>query len=329
MKNVLLVDDEAMTRIGLKTCVHWESLNIKNVFEASNGLEALEVMDKNNIDILITDIKMSVMDGFALLESIKNRNNPPKVIIMSCYNDYETMHQAILYGVKDFLFKPKMYPSDIENSIRNLFDYSTSSTSLNQLLIKITDPECEDYFSDFITLMEKSDDAKNIIKAVNCLIIRLMELDTSSHPTSHSLCNVLFKKLYELKKAHSKEECLAILKEISQQQISSNKDRFIRQAQRFIDENISNPNLSQELVAEHIGLSPSYFCRLFKNELNIGYANYVIKKRIDLANQLLTSTNMKISEISAAVGYSNEQYFSRLYKEYTGHNMKHHKLIHS
>ena len=56
--------------------------------------------------------------------------------------------------------------------------------------------------------------------------------------------------------------------------------------------------------------------------MGISYSNYIIKKRIELAEQLYRTTDMKVYEIAGKVGYTNEKYFARLYKEQTGHSMK-------
>lgn len=324
MRTILLVDDEAIVRIGVKTCVDWESLGVWQVLEASNGAEALEIIRTRQVDLVITDIKMSVMDGFAMLEALKENKDAPKIIIMSCYNDYETMHQAILYGVKDFLFKPKMLPADIEKSVQTLFAEPEHDIPIPQELIdRLTCSNYLESFSTFLTLLRTTEAGPGeIVKYVNQLLIRLMELDTPEHGALHAFCSLLFHKLYELKKAESRQECLALLDSLCQSQEASTVKEKLSKALAFIDLNLSNANLSQEMVAEYVNLSSSYFCRLFKNEMQMGYSSYIVKRRIELAEHLLSSTNMRISEIAQAVGYTNEQYFSRLYKEYTGHTMK-------
>lgn len=103
---------------------------------------------------------------------------------------------------------------------------------------------------------------------------------------------------------------------------SGKKRDVLSGALQFIDSHLADPDLCQDMVAEYTGLSVSYFCRLFKNEMGISYSNYIIKKRIELAEQLYRTTDMKVYEIAGKVGYTNEKYFARLYKEQTGHSMK-------
>lgn len=324
MKSILLVDDEAMVRIGVKTCVNWEKLNIGQIYEASNGQEALRIIQTYPVDIIITDIKMSVMDGFAMLEELKKQALYPKVIIMSCYNDYDTMHQAIIHGVKDFLFKPKMYPSDIEQAILNL-ESENSISALSDTAAKfsrITPDNFLEYFAEILDTVNITECSfKDVLRLVSDFTIHLMELDTPNQPSLHIFCSLLFQKLYELKKAKDKNECLEILNSLQQFPKNSMKEK-LSEALAYIDHHLADINLNQEAVASHVGLSTSYFCRLFKSEMGKGYSRYIVEKRIEMADLLLSSTDMKTNEIAQAVGYTNEHYFARLYKEYTGHSMR-------
>ena len=122
MYNLLIVDDESMVRLGMKSCVDWERLQVDNVYEASNGEEGLQAVQDHKIDVVITDLKMSVMDGFSFLEKLQELEPAPQAIVMSCYNDYENMRQALKLHVKDFLFKPRMYPRDIEEAVAKVLD---------------------------------------------------------------------------------------------------------------------------------------------------------------------------------------------------------------
>lgn len=78
MYNLLIVDDESMVRLGMKSCVDWERLQVDNVYEASNGEEGLQAVQDHKIDVVITDLKMSVMDGFSFWKSCRNWSPHPR-----------------------------------------------------------------------------------------------------------------------------------------------------------------------------------------------------------------------------------------------------------
>ena len=71
-----------------------------------NGLEASELIISQNPDIIITDIKMPVMDGIALIKELKENNIDKKVIVISGYDDYNYLRQALTYGSVDYICKP-------------------------------------------------------------------------------------------------------------------------------------------------------------------------------------------------------------------------------
>jgi two-component system response regulator YesN len=77
-------------------------------------------------------------------------------------------------------------------------------------------------------------------------------------------------------------------------------------------------NISLSDVADNINLSKNYLCDLFKKELGVTFINYVTNLRIEKAKEYLVSTDMKMYEVSDAVGYSDYAYFSQIFKKHTG-----------
>jgi len=77
-------------------------------------------------------------------------------------------------------------------------------------------------------------------------------------------------------------------------------------------------SLSQADVAEACSISTAYLSRLFKEEMQVGFQDFLTQVRIENAEKLLRETNLSIREIAAAVGYPDEKYFSKLYRKTTG-----------
>lgn len=71
-----------------------------------NGRDALREMEKSPVDVVVTDIKMPVMDGLQLIRELKEKYATVKVVILSGYNDFEYAKEALIYQVKDYLLKP-------------------------------------------------------------------------------------------------------------------------------------------------------------------------------------------------------------------------------
>nr|MCR4777719.1 response regulator [Lachnospiraceae bacterium] len=86
---VIIVDDERNIREGIERLIDWESLGCHVAASFSNGALALDYLRKNDIDIVITDIKMPVMDGLEMARILSEEKNMAKVIILTAYSDFE------------------------------------------------------------------------------------------------------------------------------------------------------------------------------------------------------------------------------------------------
>lgn len=104
---VLLVDDEPFILQGLTVLVDWEKEGFEIVKTAANGMEALEYLLEHKVDLIIADIKMPVMTGLELLQTIREKKiSDAYFIILSGYNDFLYAQQAIHYACMDYILKP-------------------------------------------------------------------------------------------------------------------------------------------------------------------------------------------------------------------------------
>lgn len=92
----------------------------------------------------------------------------------------------------------------------------------------------------------------------------------------------------------------------------------IFQAKEFIDNNFSDPDLLLENVAAQVNLSPSHFSVVFSREIGESFKDYLTRIRIERAQELLRTTNLKCSEIAYQSGYKDPHYFSYVFKKNTG-----------
>jgi len=117
---VMIVDDEPIIRFGLSSCVNWDQEGLSLVREAANGEAALSIIRDQAIDILITDIRMPLMDGLELTRQVKDLLPNVKVILISSYSDFEFAREAVKLGVVvDYLLKPTMEPIDLIRILQN------------------------------------------------------------------------------------------------------------------------------------------------------------------------------------------------------------------
>ncbi len=97
---------EEEIRLGLKNYFPWNQLGFEVTHDCENGEEALLFIKKNNIDIILTDIRMPIMTGVELAREVSNQNKSIKIIFLSGYRDFEYAKEALKYGVIDYIVKP-------------------------------------------------------------------------------------------------------------------------------------------------------------------------------------------------------------------------------
>ncbi|NDI35089.1 response regulator transcription factor [Chengkuizengella sediminis] len=106
MYTVMIVDDEMYVRKGLRNLIDWESNGYIVIDEAEDGEDALSLIQEINPDLVITDIRMPVIDGLQLIHKVKELKMETNFIIISGYNDFDYAKQAVRYDVHDYILKP-------------------------------------------------------------------------------------------------------------------------------------------------------------------------------------------------------------------------------
>lgn len=103
---LLIVDDEAQIRSGLRSIIPWENYSVSVIGTAASGAEALDKIRYYEPDIVITDIQMPGMSGLELVRRAKKEQFDCSFVILSGYDEFEYARTAIKYGVKEYLLKP-------------------------------------------------------------------------------------------------------------------------------------------------------------------------------------------------------------------------------
>lgn len=116
MLNLLVVEDQEIIRKLIVHKVYNTGVQLGSLLEAENGLQALKIITSNNIDIVITDIRMPQIDGLELIEHATRINLRIKFIIISGYNDFEYAMRALHCNVCDYITKP-INPNQLQNTI--------------------------------------------------------------------------------------------------------------------------------------------------------------------------------------------------------------------
>ena len=493
MYRVLLVDDDTINRVAIAGMIEWETLGFQIVGVASDGKRALEIYESHEIDVLITDMKMPIMDGLELIENVRAKDDKICIIALSSYSDFDLVRRAFKSEIEDYILKSELTPENlqeyilkIKEKLDNQSEQSTETLFMKRaklntnhtgteghyyIAIQVCDYEyihkrfegenqkislrikevlgqiskinekcsiidCRRSITVFCYTTKKL--SENVVYGV-CKQIRqvvknflnmdvqigvsewsAMKFDEDSYLVEQSIQRLTLSYIFgshyifiknkmetfdlDIVINHQEEyqgvinslrtfnnellfieqtkllndkvfedveqlklKCLELiyyeglmLLEIGDsiwnvwrerinffekvQRLSGNSsvvmwianyNRWVldymrnkyenetqtgdmNMAKHYIEDNYVDPNLSLSVVASVAGLNEKYFSSKFKKEMGSTFIEYLTNVRMEAAKNLLRKTNMKLAEISEAVGYNNVEHFVRVFKKRTG-----------
>ena len=136
MFKILVVEDDKNLRKLIVTCLEKASYR---EFETRNGEEALDLMDKEYVDLIVTDIMMPEMDGYELIKSLREANYNTPILIITAKEDIEDKRQGFNLGADDYMVKP----INIDELILRVKSLLRRSNQANERKIKIGEVELD------------------------------------------------------------------------------------------------------------------------------------------------------------------------------------------
>ena len=133
---VLLADDEAAIRNGLQNAIPWEQYHAKVVAVASNGQEALDLINSYRPDLVIIDIKMPQLDGLEVIRRTKSAGITCRFLILSGYDDFYLAQKAIRYGANGYFLKPlkiEEFKDELSRQYAEILSHHNSSAAARNL----------------------------------------------------------------------------------------------------------------------------------------------------------------------------------------------------
>lgn len=106
MLRVLLVDDERSILEGLKKIIAWEEYGVEEIYMVLDGKSALEILENNAVDIVITDVCMEPLSGIELIRCIRKSFPEIKCMVLSGYDNFQYVKEAMSLGIENYLLKP-------------------------------------------------------------------------------------------------------------------------------------------------------------------------------------------------------------------------------
>lgn len=133
---ILIVDDEQHVIKAINYLITWEEYPRCEIFEASNGMEATEIINNEGINIVFTDMQMPKMDGLALLRWIQDNTNNTQIIAISNHSNFEYVQQVVRSGGIDYILKP-IDPVQLNEAFSKAINAVQKASKISKDMIKV------------------------------------------------------------------------------------------------------------------------------------------------------------------------------------------------
>jgi two-component system, response regulator YesN len=120
MIKVLIVDDEKIVRKGLISFMPWQDFGMTVVGEANNGENALQFIESNKVDLLVTDLSMPVMSGIELMREVKRKYPHIQIVVLTLHQNFEYVQEALRLGAIDYIAKTELEKEQFEDVLRRI-----------------------------------------------------------------------------------------------------------------------------------------------------------------------------------------------------------------
>lgn len=349
----MIVDDMEIMRMELKRLKVWgEKTGFIVSAEAINGQDAIEKLREKRMDLVITDIRMPVVDGVELLKKIIQEELSYCVVFLSEYTEFEYARQGIVYGAFDYIVKP-VDEDKVEKLLLNVREY-IEKKKLEKEKIKNLETELEEKVEVFYA----PEDVEKIIKLFKDIDIKVIEaasdlIDRIGATVNYDLLKIAYvskkitlalieglKEIYPwldklldlseyteadftraLSFLESKEIFLEIIKElirkIKQFAPGGKMNSMVRNICRVVLNNMDN-QVSIKFIADKLFLNQSYLSTLYKEKTGIPLVEYITMVKMERAKILFQNSEIKNYEVASKLGYKDVEYFSKVFKKYTG-----------
>ena len=357
MYTLLIADDETDERTLIRFLLN-EYKNTFHILEAKNGREALLLLTDNHVDILLSDIQMPFLNGIELVSQVKEKNPDIEVLFFSGYDDFSYVKAALSLKAVNYILKPvdpdefhKLLTEIVDRLDSRKIEFSKSEKYIEEHFHDIAhnmpmkNPSPASIDEDTNLLLHdiessiKMKQAAHLSEQVHTLFDKYTHIPELSHIYIRHVCTTLLKMLISALPVQTDEDMQNAVKEIysfrrfsdiikmiehyldlvinifEQEQNSSNY--AIYQVEQYIRLHYPE-DITLNSLADLVYLNPNYLSNVFAQVTGCTLNRYIKQIRMEKAQELLLNTNMKVSDISQAVGYPNTSYFCKSFQKMFG-----------
>lgn len=332
---VLVVDDDHLVCRCLQRMVDWKGIGCDEPLIAYNGVEAMQIIKREQVDIVISDIKMPMLNGIELCRIINEEYPNIALLILSAYEDFKVAQLALRYDVKGYILKPLNKTSlfELEELVRDLIQHKKhielkkqiASNYYKEYLEKIIEDNnisALEEFLDKLSMLEKHEDITyssiwtNILMPISSFRYKSSNVDSKLLLEEERKMNDKISSLLPSERIpYIRNMYKAIMKEKSDSKKNGN---IIWEIQNVVKESFASPDLNVNQLGNIFHMSPIYLSNLFVERTGVKLTDYIIGKRLEYACVQLRSSNKSISDIAKDSGYLDASYFARIFRRRIG-----------
>lgn len=302
MLTVYVVDDDFNVCQCFEELIDWPSLGCDPPIICRNGEVALAKMDARPPDLVISDLKMPVMDGVTLCREIRKRNSDVEIVFLSAYEDFSTAQLALKYGVRDYILKP--LTRDTFRAISELVRSLALARQSHSRIQSLTQPET---VAQIRAALQRRDG-----DAIERLLEPLREHADDDPVQTANLCIFLLQILHGV----PRETDFSAYR-TQQMELMALSD-IVERIRRLVLVHYNEPDFNISILAQEMHFSPAYLGRLFAEQTGGSLLDYILEQRMKRACDLLSRTLMPIVEVAAQCGYANGNYFTKAFRTRMG-----------
>ena len=400
---VVVADDEDELREAVCTMIPWQDYGFCLVGSASNGLDALQLVEKYEPDLLLTDIRMPFISGIELARQVREVRPATNIAFLSGYDDFEYAKQAIQYNIISYMLKPLTLEGLGKElrTIRQKIDAQFAMfrqtspggesqdlrvTMLMPLVLDdygeqegenraeeyarqcglLRDQEDKPHYTVMVSTLMGEDGANETLpsfvasvdrlaakylrsvsffasgKVITVLLGNPSDFDEYLHILTDEIpqmANRVLGKRCRIGVSRTARALTALhgayreaMEALRQGDRTEGGAQFIgdlsptvkggsllcKRALDALDQNYMDANLSLVSLSGILDVSPNHLSACIKKYAGETFINILIRKRMEAAREMVSSSSLKVQEISQRCGYTDQHYFSYCFKKYCG-----------
>ncbi len=326
MLRILIVDDEKLERKALHIILERHYGVEIQVAEAENIQEAVERAIELKPHLTFMDIRMPGGDGLQGTRLLKARFPQMHVVMLTAHAEFEYAHLAIKFHVDDYLLKPVRSEKVIETVDRIFAESAKAGTAQDRLMEEMETALMAGNYQQSRQLLQKSvsnlDNSLDTCKKWAAQVLGLLEKTRQVYQVAGAEDSQVVLLGVEAERIYSRviDQVQSYMERIFEEIISNKLAKLggeLDYAVEYIEKNLYR-DITLGDIAQYMNISPHYFSRIFKKAHSQNFVDFVTDRKIIQAVYWLRNTDKSINEVALALGFSEPNYFSKVFKKRLG-----------